>query len=85
MDTGTLARIMSEHEIRHRDLALIAKVTLRTVSMWKNGYAPVPRAVALILHAVDEGVLTENWLADHIRAMELAPRGEPLGSLVGGF
>lgn len=70
MDTETLARIMSEHEIRHRDLALIANVTLRTVSLWKNGYAPVPRALALVLHAIDEGLVSENWLADHIRAME---------------
>ena len=70
MDTATLARIMSEHEIRHRDLALIANVTLRSVSLWKNGHAPVPRALALLLYAIDDGLVSENWLADHIRAME---------------
>ena len=50
-------------------LALIANVTTRAVSMWANGHLPVPRPVALMLFAIDEGLVSENWLADHLRQM----------------
>jgi hypothetical protein len=69
MDTDTFSRILSEHDIRHRDLALIANVTTRAVSMWANGHLPVPRPVALILFAIDDGLVGENWLADRLRQL----------------
>ena len=50
MDTDTLSRILSEHDIRHRDLALIANVTTRAVSMC--GQWPPARAKARRPHTV---------------------------------
>lgn len=69
MDTDTFARILSEHDIRHRDVALIANVTRRAVSMWANGHLPVPRPVALMLFAIDDGLVGEKWLAKRLRQM----------------
>jgi len=70
MDTEKLAQIMEDHEIRHRDLALIAGRTERAVSMWVNGHRPVPRAVAFVLLALDHGKISPDWLAYHLRIMK---------------
>ena len=70
MDTERLAQIMEDHEIRHRDLALIAGRTERAVSMWVNGHRPVPRAVAFVLLALDHDKISPGWLAYHLRKMK---------------
>ena len=70
MDTERLAQIMEDHEIRHRDLALIAGRTERAVSMWVNGHRPVPRAVAFVLLALDQDKISPEWLACHLRKMK---------------
>ena len=70
MDTEKLAQIMEDHEIRHRDLALIAGRTERAVSMWVNGHRPVPRAVAFVLLALDHDKISPQWLAYHLRKMK---------------
>jgi plasmid maintenance system antidote protein VapI len=70
MDTARLAQIMEDHEIRHRDLALIAGRTERAVSMWVNGHRPVPRAVAFVLLALDHDKISPEWLAYHLRKMK---------------
>ena len=70
MDTETLARIIEDHEIRHRDLALIAGRTERAVSMWVNGVRPIPRALAFVLLALDQDKISPEWLAYHLRKMK---------------
>jgi hypothetical protein len=70
MDVETLARIMDDHEIRHRDLALIAGRTERAAFTWVHGVRPIPRSLAFVLLALDQDKISPEWLAYHLREMK---------------
>jgi len=61
-----LNEILTRHELRHADLAILGKVTTRCVYNWTSGKWPVPRPVAILLRAIDKGFITEAWLSDQI-------------------
>ena len=61
-----LNQILTRHELRHADLAVLAKVTTRAVHNWTSGKWPVPRTLAILLRAIDKGLITEAWLSDQI-------------------
>jgi hypothetical protein len=63
-----LQDILDRHNIRHKDLAFMAGYTIRAVGQWKAGERPVPRSVQLLLKAIDDGRINEQWLADNLRA-----------------
>jgi hypothetical protein len=58
-----LQAMLHKHNIRHRDLAFIAGRTTRAVTQWVQGERPLPRAVELVLLALDDGKIDEKWLA----------------------
>jgi hypothetical protein len=63
-----LQDVLDRHNIRHKDLAFMAGYTIRAVGQWKAGERPVPRSVQLLLKAIDDGRINEQWLADNLRA-----------------
>jgi len=62
-----LNEILTRHELRHADLAILAKVTPRSVHNWTSGKWPVPRPVAILLRAIDKKFITEAWLVKQIK------------------
>jgi hypothetical protein len=59
--------------IRHKDLAFITVRTERAVHHWVYGVRPLPRCADLLLTAIEEGLLSEAWLAAQL-AKHLASR-----------
>ena len=62
-----LNQILARLELRHTDLALLAKVTPRSVHNWTSGKWPVPRPIAILLRAIDKKFITEAWLVKQIK------------------
>jgi DNA-binding transcriptional regulator YiaG len=62
-----LNQILARLELRHTDLALLAKVTPRSVHNWTSGKWPVPRPIAILLRAIDKKFITEAWLIKQIK------------------
>lgn len=60
--------IMQRHRLTVRDLALLTGSTTRMVEYWRAGQWPTPRAVELILAALDEGRIDIDWLAKKLEA-----------------
>jgi len=65
-----LKAAMQRHGLTVRDLALLTGSTTRMVEYWRAGRWPPPRAVELILAALDEGRIDIDWLA---KKLEVAP------------
>jgi hypothetical protein len=61
-----LKAFLKSHQIRHTDLAFMTGCTIRAVGTWVSGERPVPRAVELLLLALDEGKIDERWLASKL-------------------
>lgn len=58
-----LQAFMTRHKIRHRDLAFITGRSIRAVANWTGGERPLPRSTELLLLALEEGKIDEQWLA----------------------
>lgn len=63
-----LNEILTRLKLRHADLAALANVTTRSVHNWTSGKWPVPRPVAVLLRAIDNGFITEAWLVKQIKS-----------------
>ena len=50
-------------KLTQEDLAVIASVTPRTVQNWLSGRLRAPRALLLLIRAVEEGRITLRWVA----------------------
>ena len=48
------------------DVAVLMGVTQRAVQMWLSGSSPVPQSVAILLQAVENGLLPLEWIEDRI-------------------
>lgn len=70
MSPDQLATIMTKFGLLQIDAALICGVTPRTVNNWYHGRQPVPRAVGLLLQALDEGLVPIKWIAEHTQIPE---------------
>lgn len=77
MSPDQLATIMSKFSLLQVDVALICGVTPRTVNNWYHGRQDVPRAVGLILRALDEGLVPIEWVAAHVPAEPDTPADGP--------
>ena len=67
MSPDQLATIMTKFGLLQIDVALICGVTPRTVNNWYHGRQDVPQAVALILTALDEGLVPIEWVAARVQ------------------
>ncbi len=66
MHPEELQSALIRHELFQSDLAKICGVTTKTIQNWLRGRQDIPRPVALIVMALDEGALSLRWLASHI-------------------
>lgn len=72
MSADEFKAIMNKHNMCNNDIMLIADVSFRQVTSWRNGTHIVPRAVAMILSAYDSGKIDLPWIEKAI-VKELQP------------
>lgn len=66
MSADEFKAIMNKHNMCNNDIMLIADVSFRQVTSWRNGTHLVPRAVAMILSAYDSGKIDLPWIEQEI-------------------
>lgn len=66
MQPEELQNALLRHGLFQSDMARICGVTTKTIQNWLRGRQDIPRPVALIVMALDEGALSLRWLASHI-------------------
>ena len=66
MQPEELQSALVRHERFQSVFAQICGVTTKTIQNWLRGRQEIPRPVALIVMALDEGALSLSWLARHI-------------------
>jgi plasmid maintenance system antidote protein VapI len=66
MQPEELQNALLRHGLFQSDMARICGVTTKTIQNWLRGRQDIPRPVALIVMALDEGALSLRWLARHI-------------------
>ena len=64
MTSEELKTIMMSQSLSVMDLATISGVTKRQAIAWRSGTSPIPRTVAFLLLALNEGQLSQDWLVD---------------------
>jgi len=65
---NNLQAFLDRHNIRHKDLAFITGRTERAVYNWIQGRRELPRSTALLLQALDENKIDEEWLATKLKS-----------------
>jgi len=66
MKTEELIDIMTRHKLSRADIAALAGKTTRQAFSWEKGIFAVPRTLALILYALDEGKVDVRWVIGRI-------------------
>ena len=66
MQPQELQNALLRHGLFQSDMARICGVTTKTIQNWLRGRQDIPRPVALLIMALDEGALSLRWLASHI-------------------
>ena len=66
MQPEELQNALLRHGLFQSDMARICGVTTKTIQNWLRGRQDIPRPVALLIMALDEGALSLRWLASHI-------------------
>lgn len=67
MTKERLLAIMESAQLSRDDLSAITGRSSRQTYSWTTGEAPVPRALALVLYALEDDLITFNWLIEAIR------------------
>lgn len=78
MTSSQLRIVLDKLGLTNNDIATISGVTPRQVNSWLRGVNSIPRAVVLILAALDNGQLSVDWLvqAVEMEILQEARRGE---------
>lgn len=66
MKASTLRDIMVANHITNNDLTAIIDKSPRQIASYLSGAQPIPRAEALIMRAIDERILSLDWILDHV-------------------
>ena len=66
MNKEDFKSILVKNKLTQSDGAYITGVCVRQVRSWCLGKYPVPQYAALIMSAYDEGLISNEWLADKI-------------------
>lgn len=69
MTKDKLTEIMGKLELSRDDLSAITGKSERQTYAWTTGAAPVPRALALVLLAIEDQKISLTWLAAAIRGV----------------
>lgn len=67
MTAEEINAILDRLKMRQMDLAVLASVTARSVNNWTSGRWPVPRPIAILLRAIDQNHIPDDWLFDQVR------------------
>jgi hypothetical protein len=67
MSADEFKAIMTKHNMCNNDIMLIADVSFRQVTSWRNGAHGIPRAVSMVLQAYDKGKIDLPWIERVIR------------------
>lgn len=67
MTSDQLNALMAKHSLTREDLAAITGKTIRQAYSWTSGLFAVPRSLAIILYALDDGKVDPPWLIKCIR------------------
>lgn len=67
MTSEKLIELMSRHGLSREDLASISGKSVRQVYSWTSGIFSVPRSVAIVLYALEEGKIDPAWIIHAIR------------------
>jgi hypothetical protein len=67
MTKEKLLAIMESAGLTRDDLSAITGRTSRQTYAWTTGEAPVPRPLALVLYALEDGSISFDWLIEAIR------------------
>lgn len=70
MSSDALTEWMKRQGLAPIDVSLICGVSDRSVRSWMSGRHPIPRSVALITQAVDDGRIDLLWLAMAVGRIE---------------
>jgi hypothetical protein len=62
-----LKAICEKNNWKNKHIKFLAGTTAAAVSVWKNNRRPVPRMLSIVLLAMDEGLITEEWLIRKIQ------------------
>lgn len=74
MTKEKLAALMAKHELGNADIAVITGKTKRQVQSWLSGQYSVPRALSLILMALDERRISATEIGLWVRQDRLATK-----------
>lgn len=67
MNSSELSAIMERIGLLPSDLEAISGKTSRQVRSWRTGAFPVPKPLALVLLALDDGRIDVRWLLDRLK------------------
>ena len=67
MTPEALRQIMVNQNLSNRDLATISDVSYRQVMSWLSGQYPIPRTIAFLLLALEEGQMEQDWLIEKLQ------------------
>lgn len=67
MTSDQLNALMTKHGLSRDDLASISGKTVRQAYSWTSGLFAVPRSLALVLYALDDGRIDAKWIISRLK------------------
>lgn len=66
MKTDELRNIMVRNNISNNDLSTLIDKSPRQIANYLSGAQPIPRAEAIMMLAIDAGLLDIDWLLERV-------------------
>lgn len=66
MKTDELRNIMVRNNISNNDLSTLIDKSPRQIANYLSGAQPIPRAEAIMMMAIDAGLLDLDWLLERV-------------------
>jgi hypothetical protein len=67
MTPDKLIVIMKRQNLSVMDLATIVAGSKRQVIAWRMGTSPVPQILSILLLALEDGLITQDWLVESLQ------------------
>jgi len=67
MTAAEFKALLRHHQLRYVDAAWLMGRHERVIKAWANGESPVPRAAALVMHALNERKISPAWCLKKIK------------------
>lgn len=69
MTNAELIEMMNRLNLSREDLASLSGKSVRQVYSWTSGLFSVPRSVAILVLALDEGMISPEWVVSAIKKL----------------